>query len=538
MSSPRTNGMLTIGPYQLTRKVGSGGMGAVYHAIDSRDGRVVALKLMHEHVASDPSYAERFRREAAVATLIDSPNVVRVLEFAADGGRPYIVTEFVDGPSVEELLREGPVAAERASAIAAGVANGLAEAARRGIVHRDIKPGNILIGPDGTPKVTDFGIATLSQSSSLTMPGMFVGTAAYAAPEQHRGEADSRSDIYSLGVVLFEMLAGSLPFQAETATGMMRQHEDARPPLERLSAQPTELVTIVGRCLEKSPARRFQDPAELAAALCGAQVKPAAVATSDTVITALPGDAFEPGMTVLEPSPRQTGASPVVPAGPLIGVRRTVAEASLLKKAAAAAIAIAAVTVIAVASCRGSSDDTTAQFASGGAGGAGLAGGATKTAPAVVTETASPSATSTAPVSPTRPPKATVTPAPATPTQVPPTPTTAPTKPPAPPVTEPPAPALALADWAFCHTAGCPDGDEELYAGYAIAVVFRLNLPTQAQVSAEVWFDGVFQYTSNFSASSNGYYFDVLPWANYSGGLELAIYAGDTYVGSAETWVN
>src|SRR5690606_25579575 len=121
------------------------------------------------------------------------------------------------------------------------------------IVHRDIKPANILIASDGTPKVTDFGIATLDQGSSLTVPGVFIGTAAYAAPEQHHGATDIRSDIYSLGVVLFEMLTGSLPFKAETATGMMRLHAESAVPLERLAGQPEAVAAVVARCLEKDP---------------------------------------------------------------------------------------------------------------------------------------------------------------------------------------------------------------------------------------------------------------------------------------------
>jgi len=524
------NPLAQIGPYELIEKVGAGGMGSVYRARDPRDGRIVALKLMHEHVASDPSYAERFRREAAVAALIDSPNVVRVLEFASDRGRPYIVTEFIEGPSVEDLVKDGPLPPAHAAAIAACVAAGLAAAAQHGVVHRDIKPANILIGADGVAKVTDFGIATLDHSSSLTMPGMFIGTAAYAAPEQHRGETDIRADIYSLGVVLFEMLTGSLPFQADTATGLMRKHEEAPVPIERLQGQPAVLVSAVQRCLEKSPGRRYNHPGELLTHLGAAS---APVEQAGTVIAPLPagsptvvGVPEDPAATRMDEALRSTGQfafpAPVVGAAAL---RERIASTPLFRKALVAGAVVTCFTVFAMVGFRGASGSGNNEQYSGGGGSGGIEVGIP---PVLSSETPATAPTKEAPAPRTVTPLATPT-APATPS-VSPTPTLAP-----PTVTPPPAPApaLYLYDYVFCHEAGCPYGDEELVTGWAIAVGFELSALTSLPVAAEIWFNGQYYYTSPFTPSSNGAYFDVLPFAYEAGELELRIYAGEYYLGSA-----
>lgn len=543
MTRPRnTKPLAHIGPYDLTEKVGSGGMGAVYRARDTRDGSTVALKLMHEHVAGDPSYAERFRREAAMAALIDSPNVVRVLEFASDGGRPYIVTEFVDGLSVEALLKNGPLPADQAIAIAAGVANALGEANRRSIVHRDIKPANVLLGAGGVPKVTDFGIATLSHASSLTVPGMFIGTAAYAAPEQHRGEADVRSDLYSLGVVIFEMLTGSLPFAAETATGMMRQHEEARVPLERLAGQPPALVGVVGRCLEKSPGARFQDPGELAAALAtgglafdgppNATVVAAASPAGPLAVASWDSGAPE---TRIDAALFETGEHPI-PAVPLAALRARFSDIPLLRKALLAGAAVACLTVLATFSLRGSSAGEAPMGGSGGGNTGPVIDFATTTPVPSVTATPVPSVTTT-PV-----PSFTVQPGPKGPppiapvtVTVTPTATRTSTPPPPAPKTVTPAPAkpvapITVVGWVFCQQAGCPAGQEELYSGAPIGVGFALSSPTSLPVSVEVWFDGVYYYTSNFTPSANGMYFDLLPFTYHGGDLALDIYVGGEYL--------
>ncbi len=562
MTRPNNQPLAIVGPYELLERIGAGGMGSVYRAQNTRDGRVVALKLMHEHVASDPSYAERFRREAAVAALIDSPNVVRVLEFASDRGRPYIATEYVDGQSLESMLHAGPLDPVTAASIGIGVTGALAAADHRNVVHRDIKPANILIAPDGTAKVTDFGIATLNHGSSLTVPGMFVGTAAYAAPEQHHGTSDVRSDIYSLGVVLFELVTGTLPFSAETATGMMRAHEQGRVPAERLQGQPPRLAAAIVRCLEKSPERRYQRPADLASdlAACIPVQGTVVAAAGETVVvppmseTVMAGTVFasvneEPGaeatrVAALFETGEHTVAGQVAVLPPVVAnLRERFRATPLMAKALGAAAGIACVTVLAMFGVRGGHSQEPPM--SGGTGGGSSIqpidfGGSTpspvvtETATATstvtpkkprpgVTETAVPSVTVTA----TTTPPPTATPAKPSPTKP------APTAPP-----PPPAPAIEVVDWAFCHQVGCPYGAQYLYAGYPIAIAFQLNQPTSQPVSVEVWFDGQYQYTSNFSASNNGAYYDLLPYANYAGELELEIYVGGAWLDSLYADVN
>ncbi len=552
--------LATLGSYALQERIGSGGMGSVYRAIDQRDGRVVALKLLNENGLSDPSGAERFRREAQVASLLHSPHVVRVLDYANDGRRSYMVSEFVDGPCLADVLKSGALPPATAAAIGSHIAAALVEAERHGVAHRDIKPGNVLIAPEGIARVTDFGIAAINHSTTLTLPGMFVGTAAYAAPEQHRGEADTRSDIYSLGVVLFEMLSGHLPFRAETVTGMMRLHDEAPVPVGDLSSAPSHLVRVIETCLQKNPALRFQHPAEVLSALASVQPVATPVAAVDsTVIAPIPGTAGL-GTTVVAPAPApsqssvdatvvagvaaagaaaavlQTGEWPTAVAasgGSSIG--RHFGRMGTLRRAGIAAAAVAVVSVAALFAFRGSSE---AQHASGG-GDDWERGGRTILRPEpVVTETVTPPPSGKRTATPTREPIIpTATPEPATPTPTattpPPTATPAPKKtaPAVPTPTVPPAPALAVVDYAFCHP-GCPYGAGVLGVGYAIAVGFELNQLTYQQISADVYFNGVFYYTTYFSPSTNGEYYELLPHANEPGRLDLRINAGGTHIGT------
>ena len=258
------------GRYQTQAEIGSGGMGTVYRARDKRTGLVVAVKLLHAHLAQDEAYLERFRREAHIATSLESSHVVKVLDYGEDQGAPFIAMEFVAGKSLRAILRErGRLSENEALAIAVQVVDALAEAHRKGVVHRDIKPQNIMITPDGTVKVADFGIARADDYSTITQTGAFFGTVQYAAPEHFQGKADTRSDIYSLGVVLYQMLSGSPPFAGDTLLEVMRLHvEEPPPPLtSRAPDVRGEIDAIVGRCLAKSPAERFQSPDELSAAI-------------------------------------------------------------------------------------------------------------------------------------------------------------------------------------------------------------------------------------------------------------------------------
>ncbi|MGE3075008.1 MAG: protein kinase [Dehalococcoidia bacterium] len=273
MSRPgRGTGRLqSIGPYTLLDRVGSGGMGVVYRALDRRSGTLVAFKLLHEHISADPAAIERFRREAHVASLLRSSYAVHALDFGNEDGQYYFVSEFVEGRPLSEVLGEGRPDPLAAIAIVSQVALALDEAESRQITHRDIKPDNILLAEDGGVKLADFGIASLQYFGGLTVAGSYIGTVAYSAPEQHQGDADIRSDIYSLGVVLFEMLTGRKPFQAPTTAALMALHAESSPPLEALWGLTEGVVDVVRRALEKNPADRFQHVSEMLAALDGAR---------------------------------------------------------------------------------------------------------------------------------------------------------------------------------------------------------------------------------------------------------------------------
>ena len=193
-----------IQDYELQTELGSGGMSTVYRARNVISGWIVALKVLHPHLAKDPEYVARLRREANIARNLDHPNIVRVLDEGQDGDHYYIAMELIEGETLfERLKRERKLPEAEARRIAICVARALEAAHAHGVVHRDIKSGNILLGNDGSVKVSDFGVAKATGSTKLTHTGLFIGTVAYAAPEAAEGKADARSDLYSLGVVLF-----------------------------------------------------------------------------------------------------------------------------------------------------------------------------------------------------------------------------------------------------------------------------------------------------------------------------------------------
>jgi serine/threonine-protein kinase len=258
----------TVKHYQVIRVLGRGGMGTVLEGADRRDGSRVAIKLLHPHLAaSDPSYLDRFEREAHVAALLRSPYTVHLIDYGVEGDLYYIVMEFVEGESLAERLAGGPLFPEEALRIAGEVARALEEANARGIVHRDIKPENILLDDRGRVKVTDFGIARSTTGAGITVAGGFVGTPAYAAPEQVDGNVDHRSDIYSLGVTLYTALTGNPPFRGKTAMDTLFQHKSATVPMAPLAHLPDPVQNIVRRCLEKDPLDRYQSAADLAGAI-------------------------------------------------------------------------------------------------------------------------------------------------------------------------------------------------------------------------------------------------------------------------------
>jgi Serine/threonine protein kinase len=254
--------------YLLEHKIGEGGMARVYRGRDTRLNRWVAIKVLHDHYVDEPGFLERFHHEAQAAANLSHPNVVDVYDVGQDGDLHYIVMEYVDGRDLKMLInRDAPLAIDRAVAIAEAVALGLEAAHRIGLIHRDIKPQNILVSPDGQVHITDFGIAKSHLSTATTATGVTFGTADYIAPEQARGEAATpRSDIYSLGIVLYEMLTGKLPFVGENAIGVAMQHINAAPlPPSRINPLiPPQLENLVLRALAKNPADRPNSAQEFA----------------------------------------------------------------------------------------------------------------------------------------------------------------------------------------------------------------------------------------------------------------------------------
>jgi serine/threonine-protein kinase len=268
-----TTDQLFANRYRLERRLGVGGMSTVQLAFDTRLERYVAVKLLAEHLAEDPSFVSRFRREALAAARLVHPNIVQVFDFGSEDGtgRQYIVMEYVDGQSCAEILRDhGPLSPRQAVDVLAQACAGLDYAHRNGVVHRDVKPGNLLRSRDAVVKLADFGIAKAAEQSDITKAGSVLGTAAYLAPEQARGEpAGPASDLYALGVVAYQLMAGRLPYEAASLTDLARLQESGPPPsLDELAPDvPPALAAAVMRALHRDPARRYADAGEMEDAL-------------------------------------------------------------------------------------------------------------------------------------------------------------------------------------------------------------------------------------------------------------------------------
>jgi serine/threonine-protein kinase len=259
---------LYSGRYQVTHLIARGGMAIVYRAQDVLLNRPVALKTLYPELSADPLFVEGFRREAQAAANLSHPNIVPVFDWGEDNGTYFIVMELVDGTSLADMLRGGrTLTASHSATLMAQVAAALGYAHRNGVVHRDVKPGNILIASDGQVKVTDFGIAqAMSVEDQLAEEGSVMGTATYFSPEQAEGAAvDGRSDIYSLGIVLYEMLAGRPPFIGDSPVAVSSQHVHGTvpPPTDFNNAIPSDLQAIVMEALAKSPERRYQSAEDL-----------------------------------------------------------------------------------------------------------------------------------------------------------------------------------------------------------------------------------------------------------------------------------
>ena len=269
---PVDNPRVYSGRYEATHLVARGGMAQVYRAMDLQLDRPVALKVLFPELSVDRTFVERFRREAQAAANLSHPNIVPVFDWGEDDGAYFIVMEYIDGRPLSAVLRDPqPMPPNQIATIGAGVAAALAFAHRHGVVHRDVKPGNVLITPEGDVKVTDFGIArAVNTEESLTQTGAVMGTAAYFSPEQAEGKGvDSRSDIYSLGVVLYEMAVGKPPFTGDSPVAVASKHVRDMPPLPRAvnPAVPVALEAVIMKAMAKLPDDRYRSAEELRADL-------------------------------------------------------------------------------------------------------------------------------------------------------------------------------------------------------------------------------------------------------------------------------
>ena len=311
-------GTVFDGRYRIVRKLGAGGMADVYLAEDQELGRQVAIKILNDRHAADDSFIERFRREAKNAAGLSHPNIVSIYDRGEAEGTYYIAMEFLDGRSLKELIvGRGPAPIKVAIEYARNILAALAAAHRQGIVHRDIKPHNVLIGAEGRVKVTDFGIAR-SGASQMTEVGSIIGTAQYLSPEQARGApVDQTSDLYSAGVVLYEMLTGQVPFTGDTPLEIAMKHlsEVPRPPSEHRPEIPHDLDSIVLRALAKDPSERYQSAEEMDADLArvaeGLPVDPETEEAATAVLSGSGLMAAAPTSVIARPP-----AEPSLPAPP------------------------------------------------------------------------------------------------------------------------------------------------------------------------------------------------------------------------------
>lgn len=317
--------------YELGDRLGSGGMSTVYRATDAVLERTVAVKILAEHLSDDDKFVARFRREALAVARLIHPNIVQVYDTGVDRDRHYIVMEYVEGRSVAQLLQtRGPLGGESGVEIGVQACAGLEYAHRQGIIHRDVKPGNLMVigGPAGkrrsggsahepetgdmTVKLTDFGIARATEQTRLTQVGSVVGTAAYLAPEQARGdEATPAADVYALGVVLYQVLTGRLPWEGSTLAELATRRENERPlpPTSYDPDVPETLSVAVLRSLEPNPAARYGSARELARALrsglSGVEPPPATEAPTRAL-----------GATAPTEATRRIPADPATPVSP------------------------------------------------------------------------------------------------------------------------------------------------------------------------------------------------------------------------------
>ena len=264
-------GRLLAGRYRLVEQVGVGGMAIVYRAIDENTGHYVAVKLLRPDLAHDADYVTRFQREAAAASKMTHHNIVNLTDVGMDGDNRFLVMEFVSGKTLKQIIQEkGRLSSRTATQITIRILSALQHAHENGIIHRDIKPQNILVNTEGHVKVADFGIARIANSATLTKGDVVMGSVHYFSPEQASGQpADARSDIYSVGVVLYEMLTGRVPFDGENQVAIAMQHIHNRPtPIEKIVPDvPASLNAVCMKALAKNPVYRYQSAKEMASDL-------------------------------------------------------------------------------------------------------------------------------------------------------------------------------------------------------------------------------------------------------------------------------
>jgi serine/threonine-protein kinase len=315
--------------YRLGERLAAGGMGSVYRAVDETLGRQVAVKALRRELADDPTFLERFRREARAAAALSHPGVAAIYDYGEVDGQPFIVMELVEGENLaERVAARGPLPWQEAFAIGEQVAAALAAAHAHGLVHRDVKPANIMLGRDGRAKVTDFGIAQAAQAATLTRTGMVLGSANYVAPEQAKGgHVGPAADLYSLGCVLFEAVTGETPYHGGNAVAIATQHVSAPvpDPRELRPELPAQAATLIMRALRKQPDARFLSGTAMAAALAAAR-------QGEDATQILPA----PVVPVDAPGP--------VPSGNPSGVPRTARR----RRIRPAAVAVGALVVVAL----------------------------------------------------------------------------------------------------------------------------------------------------------------------------------------------
>lgn len=314
-SQPSWIGHTIGGRYKIEELLGQGGMSAVYKGTDPNLHRTVAIKLIHPHLSNNPEFVRRFEQEAAAVAQLRHPNIIQVYDFANDGDVYYMVLEYVPGETLQEQLAQLMDAGEQLDAdsiarIMASVSDAVAYAHDKGMIHRDLKPANVMIRPNGEPILMDFGVAKMLGGAQHTATGAVIGTALYMAPEQVRGERpDERADIYSLGVMLFETVAGRRPFDGDSAITIMMKHvNEPVPDVRTLRAEtPEQFVAVIEKAMAKAPEDRFQTAAEMAAAL---RAMRETAAPGSTVVEA------QPESTVVEVAPEATVVEPAAPATP------------------------------------------------------------------------------------------------------------------------------------------------------------------------------------------------------------------------------